>query len=272
MTATTHDAASGGDARTGAPPPLPLEGQAAIVTGGGQGIGRAFAHALANAGSAVAVADVDERAARSVAAELAGLGNGSLAIQVDVTDEEAVAIALRRVLDEFGRIDTLINNAAVFSSLTMKPFEEIAADEWRRVLDVNLTGMFLTTRAVAPVMRAQRRGSIINVSSGTVLNGRPLYLHYVTSKAGVIGMTRSLARELGTHGVTVNSILPGSVDTGIERASAPPGPNEGILAAQSLKWRLGPDDITGTAVFLASDAARAMTGQSLVLDAGSSFV
>lgn len=249
-----------------------LHGQVALVTGAGQGIGRSFALALAAAGSAVVVADINGAAARSVADEVAALGRESLAVEVDVADERAVAESVTATAETFGRMDTLLNNAAMFSSLKMRPFEEIPVDEWRQVIDVNLTGMFLMTKAVAPTMRAQGRGSIINVSSGTVLNGRPNYLHYVTSKAGVIGMTRSLARELGGSGITVNSILPGSVDTGIERDSAPLGANEAILAAQSLKWRLRPEDLTGTAVFLASEDARAMTGQSLVLDAGSSFV
>jgi 3-oxoacyl-[acyl-carrier protein] reductase len=207
-----------------------------------------------------------------VADELVSAGHESSGVEMDVSNEHSVAAAVTAIIGRYGRIDTLLNNAALFSTLDMRAFEEIPLAEWNRVLDVNLTGTFLTCKAVSPHMRSQRRGSIINISSGTVLVGRPNYLHYVASKAAVVGMTRAMAREIGVDGVRVNAILPGSVDTGIERASAPSGDDDGILAPQSLKWRLTPHDITGAAVFLASDASRSMTGQSLVVDAGASFV
>ncbi|MGO1561693.1 3-oxoacyl-[acyl-carrier protein] reductase [Actinomycetales bacterium JB111] len=250
----------------------PLAGTIAVVTGGGQGIGRAFAHALAAAGGTVVVTDVVASRALSVADEIASSGHRSDSINMDVSSESSVSSAVAEIIERHGRIDTLLNNAALFSTLDMHAFEEIPLDEWNRVLDVNLTGTFLTCKAVSPHMRSRRCGSIINISSGTVLVGRPNYLHYVASKAAVVGMTRAMAREIGVAGVRVNAILPGSVDTGIERASAPSGSDEGILAPQSLKWRLTPHDITGAAVFLASDASRSMTGQSVVIDAGASFV
>lgn len=251
---------------------LPLADRVGLVTGAGQGIGRAFAHGLAAAGAAVVVADLDEANARSVAREIEDAGGAALGVRVDVADEAAVEDMVAAAVGTFGRVDTLLNAAAIFSTLTMKGFEEISVAEWRTVIDVNLTGTFLCARAVAPVMRAQGSGTIINVSSATVLSGRPDYLHYVTSKAGVIGMTRSLARELGADGVTVNAILPGSVDTGIARDSARPEAVAHIVAGQSLKRRLVSDDIVGAAVFLASPAAGAMTGQSLVVDGGMNFL
>ncbi len=250
----------------------PLADRVGLVTGAGQGIGRAFAHGLAAAGAAVVVADLDEVNARSVAREIEDAGGAALGVRVDVSDEAAVETMVAAAVRAFGRVDTLLNAAAIFSTLTMKGFQEISAAEWRTVIDVNLTGTFLCARAVAPVMRAQGSGAIINVSSATVLSGRPDYLHYVTSKAGVIGMTRSLARELGADGVTVNAILPGSVDTGIARDSARPEAVAHIVAGQSLKRRLISDDIVGAAVFLASPAAAAMTGQSLVVDGGMNFL
>lgn len=250
----------------------PLADRVGLVTGAGQGIGRAFAHGLAAAGAAVVVADLDEANARSVAREIEDAGGAALGVRVDVADEAAVEDMVAAAVGTFGRVDTLLNAAAIFSTLTMKGFEEISVAEWRTVIDVNLTGTFLCARAVAPVMRAQGSGTIINVSSATVLSGRPDYLHYVTSKAGVIGMTRSLARELGADGVTVNAILPGSVDTGIARDSARPEAVAHIVAGQSLKRRLVSDDIVGAAVFLASPAAGAMTGQSLVVDGGMNFL
>lgn len=250
----------------------PLSGRVGIVTGGGQGIGRAFALGFATAGAAVVVADLDEGRARAVAQEIADMGGAAHGVRVDVSEETAVAAMVDATLERFGRIDVLLNGAAIFSTLTMSPFDEISAAEWRTVIDVNLTGTFLCAKAVAAAMRAQGTGSIINISSATVLSGRPHYLHYVTSKAGIVGLTRSLARELGPDGVTVNAIMPGSVDTGIARDSARPEAVAQIVGAQSIKRRLVSDDIVGAAVFLASPAAGAMTGQSVVVDGGMNFL
>ncbi|WP_022884478.1 SDR family NAD(P)-dependent oxidoreductase [Glaciibacter superstes] len=250
----------------------PLLGKASFITGSGQGIGREFALRFASAGAAVAVADLDERQAQAVADEIIAVGGRAIGIGVDVADEEAVETAVKVALGAFGRLDVLLNSAAIFSTLTMKPFDEISASEWRKVIDVNLTGTFLCTKAVAAHMRAQGSGTIINISSATVLSGRPNYLHYVASKAGLVGLTRSLARELGPDGVTVNVIMPGSVDTGIARDSARPEAVEQIVGGQSIKRRLVPGDIVGAAVFLASSAASAITGQTMVVDGGSNFL
>jgi 3-oxoacyl-[acyl-carrier protein] reductase len=248
------------------------DGRVVIITGAAQGIGRTFAGAFAESGSRVVVADRDTGGAESTAAELREDGHDATAVTVDVADEDSVDELLRRTLDRYGRVDTLVNNAAIFSTITMKPFDEISAAEWRQVLDVNLTGAFLCCRAIGRHLRAQGSGSIINISSAAVLQGRPDYLHYVASKAGVVGLTRSLARELGTANVTVNALMPGSVDTGIPRDSVQPGQAERIVASQALHRRLRPADIAGAAVFLASDAARTITGQSLVIDGGMNFL
>jgi 3-oxoacyl-[acyl-carrier protein] reductase len=249
-----------------------LAGRVGIVTGAAQGIGRTFARAFAEAGARVVVADRDADGAESSAAELRERGHDAIAVTVDVSDEHSVDELVSRTLAAYGRIDTLLNNAAIFSTITMKPFDEISPAEWRQVIDVNLTGVFLCCRAVGGYLRSRHNGNIINVSSSTVLSGRPNYLHYVASKAGVVGLTRSLARELGDADVTVNALMPGSVDTGIARDSVRPGQAEQIVAGQSLHRRLRPTDIAGAAVFLASDAARTITGQSIVIDGGMNFL
>ncbi|MCE0762026.1 SDR family oxidoreductase [Pseudonocardia kujensis] len=249
-----------------------LTGKTAIITGSGQGIGSEFARSFAEAGAQVVVADLNEANAKNVATELCDGGGVALGVGVDVTDEGAVQSMMEAAVGEFGRIDVLVNGAAVFSSLIMRPFEEIDSAEWRTVMDVNVTGVFLCCQAVAPVMRRQQAGRIINISSATVLGGRPNYLHYVTSKAALVGMTRSLARELGSSGVTVNAIMPGSVETGIPRDSARPEAVEKTIASQSIPRRITSADICGSAVFLASDASRMITGQTVVVDGGTEFV
>ncbi|MEV4299553.1 SDR family NAD(P)-dependent oxidoreductase [Microbispora rosea] len=249
-----------------------LADRVAVITGSGQGIGREFAEAFAEAGATVVVADLDGENAEKVAAQLRAGGAQALGLGVDVSDETAVTRMVEAAVAEFGRIDVLVNGAAIFSTLTMKPFEEIGADEWRKVIDVNINGVFLCCRAVSATMRAQGSGTIVNISSSTVLGGRPNYLHYVTSKAAVVGMTRSLARELGPAGINVNVIMPGSVETGIPRDSARPEAVEQIVGNQALKRRIISADIAGAAVFLASDAASMITGQSLVVDGGMNFL
>jgi len=249
-----------------------LADRVAVITGSGQGIGREFAEAFAAAGAAVVVADLNGENAEKVAAQLRAGGAQALGLGVDVSDETAVTRMAEAAVAEFGRIDALVNGAAIFSTLTMKPFEEIGADEWRTVIDVNVNGVFLCCRAVSATMRAQGSGTIVNISSSTVLGGRPNYLHYVTSKAAVVGMTRSLARELGPAGINVNVIMPGSVETGIPRDSARPEAVDQIVGNQALKRRIVSADIAGAAVFLASDAASMITGQTLVVDGGMNFL
>ncbi len=249
-----------------------LAGKVVIVTGSAQGIGRVLASEFAAAGARAVIADRDADAARAVADDLNDRGLVALAAEVDVSDAASVQTLVETTLAAFGRIDVLVNNAAVFSTIEMKPFDELSLDEWTRVIDVNLTGVFNCCRAVAATMRAQRAGRIINMSSATVLFGRPNYLHYVASKAGVLGITRGLARELGPFGITVNSVLPGSVDTGIPRATVSGEQADAIVAAQSIGRRLKPEDIVGVTLFLASDESEAITGQSLVADGGANFV
>ena len=175
-------------------------------------------------------------------------------------------------VERFGRVDALVNNAAIFSTITMKPFEQIEPDEWRRVLDVNLNGPFWCAQAVAPVMRARGRGAIVNMSSATVLFGRPNYVHYVASKAALVGMTRALANELGASGITVNTVMPGVVMTEVPRETVTPEQHAKLVQEQAVQEPVTPDDIAAAVAFLASDDARHMTGQTVVVDGGRNFV
>jgi 3-oxoacyl-[acyl-carrier protein] reductase len=246
-----------------------LDGNVAVVTGGAQGLGRAMVRSLVAEGASVVIADLQPDKAAALAAEL---GERALALTLDVADPASSRALVAGTLAHFGRIDCLVNNAALFSTLTLKPFEEIDAQEWRRVIDVNLSGPFFCAQAVAGPMRAQQSGRIINISSNTVLIGRAHYAHYVSSKAGVVGLTRALARELGDAGITVNAIMPGMTITEVPRATISPAIAAQALAAQALPRPNEPEDIAAAVVFLASADARQITGQTLVVDGGFQFI
>lgn len=246
-----------------------MAGRVAIVTGGGHGIGRAYCEALASEGAHVVVADVDEVAARAVAAAVAGSGDGSLALATDVADEASTRDMAERTLQRFGRIDVLVNNAAVFTAIPISRggIEEIGVEEWDRVMAVNLRGVFLASRAVLPAMKRQRSGKIVNISSGTVFNGSAGRIHYVASKGGVVAFTRTLAREVGPFGITVNAIAPGATETeGVDDE------DRQRLAARAQVRALSrvetPADLVGTLLYLASGDSDFMTGQTLVVDGG----
>jgi 3-oxoacyl-[acyl-carrier protein] reductase len=248
--------------------PFDLKGRVAIVTGAGQGIGRAFAKALAAQGAIPVIAELNEAKAAAVSREIMEAGGKALAVQTDVADEASIKEMVEVVDDEFGRIDVLINNAAIFSTLDMRPFDQIPLEEWERVLRVNLTGPFLCARAVLPAMRKAKGGRIINIGSGAVRLGRPNYLHYIAAKAALAGMSLSMARELGKDNITVNAILPGATFTEIERKTVTPEQKERIVAMQCVPRPETPEDLVGAVLFLASDAAAFVTGQSINLDGG----
>jgi len=245
-----------------------LHERVVVITGAGQGIGRAFAKAFAAAGARAVIAERNEKRAAAVSEEILRADGQALAVTTDVADPASVKEMIEVVDDEYGRIDVLINNAAIFSTLEMRPFEQIPLEEWEDVLRVNITGAFLCARAVLPAMRRARWGRIINMASGAVSLGRPGYLHYIASKSALIGMSRSMARELGPDGITVNSILLGATFTEIERKTVTPAQKERIIAMQCVPRAETPDDLVGTALFLASEASAFITGQTINVDGG----
>lgn len=249
-------------------PSFDVTGRVVVITGAGQGLGRAFAKHFAQAGAIPVIAELNEDKALAVVTEIEAAGGQACAIRTDVATVESVQAMAREVMDKYGRIDVLLNNAGIFSTLKMRPFEEIPVDEWERVLNVNISGVFHCCRAVTPMMRAAGWGRIINMGSGAVTMGRPNYLHYTTSKASLIGMTRSMARELGGFGITVNTILPGATYTEIERETVTPEQKARITASQCIPRPESPDDLVGAAIFLASNAAAFITGQAITVDGG----
>jgi len=245
-----------------------LKDRVVIITGAGQGIGRVFAKAFATAGARSVIAELNKEKAAAVFEEIMGFGGQALAVTTNVADPASIEAMIDVVEGQYGRIDILINNAGIFSTLEMRPFEQIPLDEWEQVLRVNLTGPFLCARAVLPAMRRAKWGRIINVASGAVRLGRPNYLHYIAAKAALAGMSLSMARELGPDGITVNAILPGATFTEIERKTVTPAQKERIIAMQCIPRAEVPEDLVGAVLFLASEGSSFVTGQSINLDGG----
>jgi 3-oxoacyl-[acyl-carrier protein] reductase len=250
-----------------------LAGSVAIVTGGGHGIGKAYALRLAAEGAKVVIAELDEKAARAVADELRAAGSEALALQTDVSDPASVQKMAAATVERFGRIDVLVNNAAIFATIPMSraAFDKIEISEWELMMNVNVKGPWLASRAVVPQMRAQGGGKIINISSSTAIKGSPSRIHYVTSKAGILGFTKTLAQELGGDNICVNCIAPGST-------LSEESPDDSVLkmrndaaAVRALKRVQQPEDLTGALVFFASADSDFITGQTLVVDGGNYF-
>lgn len=246
-----------------------LAGRVAIITGGGRGIGRVYGEALARAGMRVVLADVFAEEAERAAAAIRAAGGAALAVRTDISrpeDAQAMAEAAAR---EFGGIDALVNNASLMSSLARRPWTEIPLEEWDRVMAVDLRGLFLCCRAVHPHLKRRGRGKIVNVSSGRVLEGTPNRLHYTTAKAGVIGFTRALAREVGPDNINVNVVLPGLTLSDTQLATSKAGYlNDAYNEQRALKRAQYPEDLVGTVMYLLSDASDFVTGQSFNVDGG----
>jgi NAD(P)-dependent dehydrogenase (short-subunit alcohol dehydrogenase family) len=243
-----------------------LHDRVVIVTGGAKGIGRTYGLALAAEGARVVVADVVDP--KPAVKEIEARGAQALGIEGDVSREADTQRLATETLARFGRIDVLVNNAAIYGTLKRRPFMEISVEEWDRVMAVNLRGLFLCARAVFPAMKAQGKGKIINIASSTFFQGVPDFIHYTTSKGGVVGFTRSLARELGDFGVRVNAVAPGFTLSGDNEKNASEQRKQANIAMRMLKRAQVPDDLVGTVVFLASDDSDFMTGQTLVVDGG----
>ncbi|OGQ76192.1 MAG: dehydrogenase [Deltaproteobacteria bacterium RIFCSPLOWO2_12_FULL_57_22] len=242
-----------------------LKDKVAIVTGAARHIGALYAKRLAAEGATVVIADVLD--GEQVVREITSGGGKAMALKIDVSKEEDTLRMAEKTVGEFGRIDILVNNAALFLGIKRRPFYEISAEEWDRVSAVNIKGPFLCAKAVFPQMKKQRSGKIINISSTTALQGTPLFVHYVASKAAVIGITRALAREMGEYGICVNAVAPGLIHH--EGMNAPKEFTEFQLQARSLKRLEAPEDLIGTIIYLASSDSDFVTGQTIVVDGGS---
>ena len=248
-----------------------LKDKVVIVTGGARGLGKAYASRLCEEGAKVVIADILD--ANKVAQSIAKEEGEVLALYTNVSEEESTQEMARKTIEYFGRIDILINNAAISTTTVMKPFCEISAEEWDEVIRVNLKGVFLCCKAVYPQMKKQGKGKIINISSGTFFKGLPNFIHYVTSKGGIIGFTRALAREVGNAGICVNAISPGYTLTEVltEKPLYPEKLVREIVSSRCFKRDELPEDLTGTVVFLASEESNFITGQTIVVDGGSVF-
>ena len=248
-----------------------LKDRVVIITGGGQGIGRGYAHHFARQGAIPVIAELNGKNGDTVKKEVEEAGGRAYAFETDVGSMDSVSDMVAAPLKETGRIDALINNAAVFSRITMAPFWELPLDEWDSAMQVNVTGSFYCARAVVPAMQEAKWGRIVNVTSGTVALGSANYLHYITSKSAMIGMTRSMARELGKWNITVNTFWPGIIKTEVPRPSAPDGVFEMFRNQQCLPRLTTIEDLAKPMLFLCSEEAQYMTGQIFEPDGGLSF-
>ena len=250
-----------------------LDGKVAIVTGAAHGIGKAYARRLAEDGASVVIADLDGTGGEAVALEFGRDGFAALAVRTDIADAASANGLAKAAFEQFGRIDCLVNNAAMFSVVPMSrtTFDGIAEPEWDKMMAVNLRGTWLVCKAVVPYMRENHWGKIVNISSSTVFEGIALRIHYVTSKAGIIGFTRTLAAELGKDNITVNCVSPGST-------LSEETPSDDILTfrAAAAKKRViervqTPADLVGAVSFFCSPDSDFITGQTLLVDGGSAF-
>jgi NAD(P)-dependent dehydrogenase (short-subunit alcohol dehydrogenase family) len=246
-----------------------LSKKVAIITGAAQGIGAAYARTFAAEGADVVVGDVLDTG--PIVAELKEKGARVIGVHADVTKRETLDAMVARAVKDFGGVHICVTNAAIFGNLPLTPFMDIESADWDKIMAVNVRGVFETIRAVTPVMRKQKYGKIINVASGTVFKGSPMLLHYVTSKAAVVGLTRAIARELGDDGIRVNCVAPGLVmSPNVRNNPAWVGPIvANNVASRAIKRDAQPEDIVGTVLFLASADSDFMTGQTVVVDGGS---
>ncbi len=250
---------------------MDLVNKVAIVTGGAMGIGFAACEALAAQGAAIVIADV--KSADEAAEKLRSKGYKALGVNANVSVEEDTLRMVEATLSAFNSVDILVNNAAIYSALSLKPFEQLTVADWRQMLEVNVIGQFLCCKAVLPAFKEQHSGRIINISSGVAFKGNPGMLHYVASKGAIVSMTRTLATELGEHGVLVNSVAPGfTLSDGVQA-----NPSLASTVApfsvrdRALKRDMIPADLVGAVCFFAGPHSAFITGQTLVVDGGAYY-
>ena len=244
-----------------------LDGKVAVVTGAAQGIGRAIAQGLADEGARIVIADL--KGAEEAAASFAdGVG-----ISADVSSEADVQRLAAEAVERCGTVDILVNNAGLYASLAMRSFEQIPLAEWRQVMDVNVASMFLTCRAIVPLMRANDGGKIVNISSGAPFRGVPFLLHYVTSKGAIVAFTRALAKELGKDKVLVNCVAPGfTMSAGVlSHPEVVEQLRDVSVSARTIQRDQTPEDVVGAVVYLSGPASDFVTGQTIVIDGGQTF-
>ena len=246
-----------------------FDGKVVIVTGAGQGLGRAYAEALAAEGASVVIAEINEGNAKDVAEAITSAGGTALAVRTDVTDPDSCAAMVAAAVERFGTVDVLVNNAAIYDGLTMDAFEDLDIATWDRVMAVNVKGTWLATRAVAPLMKEKGYGKIVNISSIVAYVGPPLLLHYVASKGAVVAMTKALAKELGEYGIRVTALAPGMTFTEATQHILPdPIMGDMFMEMQCLKEKMQPEHVVPTLLFLCSPESDFVVGQNWVVDGG----
>jgi 3-oxoacyl-[acyl-carrier protein] reductase len=248
-----------------------LENKVAIITGSARGMGRVFALRFAREGAKLTICDILD--CKPVADEIKAIGGEVLALKIDVTNEKDTAEMAKKTVERFGRIDILVNNAAIIGSIEtkdfVKPVDAIVSADWDKILAVNIKGVFLCAKAVIPYMKKQGGGKIVNMASTVAFSGLPQFIHYTTSKGGVVTLTRGLATALGEFNINVNAVAPGLIMTEAMRASYSPEFYQELVATKQLIHKsVEPEDIANAVLFLASDEADKITGQTLAVNAG----
>ena len=245
-----------------------VEGRVIIVTGAAQGLGATYARALAREGGKICVSDLVS--SKAVVEEIKAVGGDAIDVSADVSDEEACREMVAKTVEAFGRIDVLVNNAAIFTAVERKKFDEIPVDEWDRMHAVNVRGTWLCCKAAVPEMRRNGYGKIINISTSRVFQGVPFFLHYDSTKGAIIGITRGLSKELGEDNICVNAIAPGStLSENVKKRTNWMGSGKvAQLSNRAIKREQFPEDLVGSVVFLASGESDFMTGQTLLIDGG----
>lgn len=247
-----------------------LEGRVAIVTGSGRGIGQAYAKALAAEGAKVAVTDILDT--ENTVNIIRQAGGEAIGIKCDVTKPDQVDALVAETVEKFGKLDIMVNNAAIFADLPLRSFLDIPEEEWDRVMMVNTRGVFTCSKAAVREMKKNGYGKIVNIASGTVFKGTPMLLHYVSSKGAQVAFTRALSREVGEFGITVNCIAPGlTMSEGIADSQQWIDLKGGNTASRAIKRDQAPDDLMGAVVFFSSSDSDFITGQTLVVDGGSAM-